>query len=284
MLVEVHDEEELECALEQIDADVIGINNRNLADFSVDIERTFELLADIPAGKTVVSESGFHSREQLDALERVGRRRRARRRVAHARARPGGRAAGADRRRRARREPARCRTLAGRPRADRGAPLYDELMPTRIKHCGITTIEDAHRAAEAGAWALGMIFWDGSPRRCDLDEAQVIGTALRRTLNLVGVFVNARLDEIDRAVQTAGLSHVQLHGDEGPVFCGEVARRTGAKIIKAVRVQSRATLQAASAFHTDFLLLDAHVEGVPGGTGRTIDWDARARRQARRRR
>jgi indole-3-glycerol phosphate synthase len=72
VLVEVHDEEELDCALEQIDADVIGINNRNLADLSVDIERTFELLADIPAGKTVVSESGFHSREQLDALERVG--------------------------------------------------------------------------------------------------------------------------------------------------------------------------------------------------------------------
>ena len=72
VLVEVHDEEELDCALEQIDADVIGINNRNLADFSVDVERTFELLADIPAGKTVVSESGFHSREQLDELERVG--------------------------------------------------------------------------------------------------------------------------------------------------------------------------------------------------------------------
>jgi indole-3-glycerol phosphate synthase len=55
-----------------LDADVIGINNRDLGDFSVDVERTFELLSDIPAGKTVVSESGFHSREQLDALERVG--------------------------------------------------------------------------------------------------------------------------------------------------------------------------------------------------------------------
>jgi indole-3-glycerol phosphate synthase len=72
VLVEVHDEDELECALEVLDADVIGINNRDLSDFSVDIERTFELLADIPAGKTVVSESGFHSRDQLDALERVG--------------------------------------------------------------------------------------------------------------------------------------------------------------------------------------------------------------------
>ena len=72
VLVEVHDEDELQCALEVLDADVIGINNRDLGDFSVDVERTFELLSDIPAGKTVVSESGFHAREQLDALERVG--------------------------------------------------------------------------------------------------------------------------------------------------------------------------------------------------------------------
>jgi phosphoribosylanthranilate isomerase len=146
-------------------------------------------------------------------------------------------------------------------------------MPTRIKHCGITSLADAHLAAEAGAWALGMIFWPGSPRRCALDEAQLIGTALRRTVHLTGVFVNQRLDEIDRAVQTAGLDFVQLHGDEGPAYCGEVARRTGAKVIKAVRVRSRATLQAAAAYHTDLLLLDAHVEGVPGGTGQTIDWD-----------
>ncbi len=71
VLVEVHDESELETALE-VDADVIGINNRNLGDFSVDVERTFSLLSDVPAGKTVVSESGFRSREELEALEQVG--------------------------------------------------------------------------------------------------------------------------------------------------------------------------------------------------------------------
>jgi indole-3-glycerol phosphate synthase len=70
-LVEVHDERELEAALE-VEADVLGINNRDLSDFSVDIERTYALLSDIPAGKTVVSESGFSAREELDALERVG--------------------------------------------------------------------------------------------------------------------------------------------------------------------------------------------------------------------
>jgi indole-3-glycerol phosphate synthase len=72
VLVEVHEEAELECALEVVDADVIGINNRDLTDFSVDLDRTFELLEDVPAGKTVVSESGIHTREQLDELERVG--------------------------------------------------------------------------------------------------------------------------------------------------------------------------------------------------------------------
>ena len=70
-LVEVHDAEELEAAFE-VDAEVIGINNRDLGDFSVDLERTFELLADVPAGKTVVSESGIRSRDQVSELERVG--------------------------------------------------------------------------------------------------------------------------------------------------------------------------------------------------------------------
>jgi indole-3-glycerol phosphate synthase len=72
VLVEVHDEPELATALEILDADVIGINNRNLTDFTVDVERTYELLSDVPAGKTVVSESGFHTRAQIEELERVG--------------------------------------------------------------------------------------------------------------------------------------------------------------------------------------------------------------------
>jgi phosphoribosylanthranilate isomerase len=144
-------------------------------------------------------------------------------------------------------------------------------VATRIKHCGITNLDDAHRAAEAGAWALGMVFWDGSPRCCELEQGQLIGGALRRTVALTGVFVNETLEQIDLTVQACGLSLVQLHGDEGPSFCSEVARRTGAKVIKAARVKSRATLQAAAAFHTDFHLLDAHVEGLYGGTGQAID-------------
>ena len=71
VLVEVHDEQELERALD-VDAEILGLNNRDLTDFTVDIERTYELLSDVPAGKTVVSESGFSTREQLDDLDRVG--------------------------------------------------------------------------------------------------------------------------------------------------------------------------------------------------------------------
>jgi phosphoribosylanthranilate isomerase len=146
-------------------------------------------------------------------------------------------------------------------------------VATRIKHCGITSLDDAHLAAETGAWALGMIFWEGSPRRCDPADAQVIGASLRRTLELVGVFVNAALEQIEEISRGVGLSIVQLHGDEGPLFCTEVARRTGARVVKAARVRSRADIQAAAAFHTDFHLLDAYVDGVPGGTGETIDWE-----------
>ena len=72
VMVEVHTEEEIDVALEVIDADIIGINNRNLTDMTVDIQVTYDLLSDIPTGKTVVSESGFTSREELDDLERVG--------------------------------------------------------------------------------------------------------------------------------------------------------------------------------------------------------------------
>ena len=143
----------------------------------------------------------------------------------------------------------------------------------RIKFCGITRLDDAQRAVEAGAWALGMIFWLGSPRHCAVAEAQAIGSELRREVQLAGVFVNAPLEEITELAAGVPLSLVQLHGDEGPAFCAEAARRTGARIIKATRVGSRADLQAATAFHPDFHLFDARVEGERGGTGTTLDWD-----------
>lgn len=142
-----------------------------------------------------------------------------------------------------------------------------------VKHCGITRLDDAHAAVEAGAWALGMIFWAPSPRACAPDEAQAIAAELRRRVELCGVFVNAPLDEVVAIAEAVALSMVQLHGDEGPAYCAAVAQRTGAKVAKAARVRSGAELQALGPFHVDFHLLDAHVPGRPGGTGETFDWE-----------
>jgi phosphoribosylanthranilate isomerase len=151
---------------------------------------------------------------------------------------------------------------------------------TRVKICGVSDPADARRFADLGAWALGMIFWPQSPRACALDTAEAIGAELQRRLELVGVFVNATLDEIAETADRCNLSVVQLHGDEGPAYCREVARRTGAKVMKAVRVRDAAQLHDLQRFHTDFHLLDAYSPRTPGGTGETFDWEL-ARRHPR---
>lgn len=147
------------------------------------------------------------------------------------------------------------------------------MAPPRIKFCGITRLEDAQLAAEAGAWALGTILWPGSRRHCDPAEAARIVSALRRQVEIAGVFVNQPLEEVCGLAEGIGLSLVQLHGDEGPSYCSEVARRTGAKIIKAARIAAGSDVQAMEAFHTDFHLLDTHRPGSFGGTGETFDWE-----------
>jgi phosphoribosylanthranilate isomerase len=144
---------------------------------------------------------------------------------------------------------------------------------TKIKFCGLTDPADADAAVAAGAWALGVILWPGSPRRCRPAVAAEIAAVHRRQVQIAGVFVNPTLDEVTRAADEIGLTLLQLHGDEGPAFCGEAARRTGCRIIKAARVRSRADIQALSAFHTDFHLLDSYRKGVPGGTGETFAWE-----------
>lgn len=146
-------------------------------------------------------------------------------------------------------------------------------VSTRIKFCGITSLDDAELAVSAGAWAVGLIFWPGSPRRATTAAAVEIGAALRRRAEVAGVFVNAPLDQIAATADAASLTMVQLHGDEGPSFCDEVRRRTGCKVIKAVRVRSGADIQALGAFHTDYHLLDGYRAGVPGGTGETFAWE-----------
>lgn len=143
----------------------------------------------------------------------------------------------------------------------------------RVKVCGITNLDDAAEAVRLGAWAIGLIHFDRSPRFVEPAVAAEIGAAFRRKCEVVGVFVNPTLAEVDRAVEDAGLTMVQLSGAEGASFCAEVARRTGVKVIKAIHVASAADIHAAEAYRTDFHLYDKRGKGLWGGTGESFDWE-----------
>ena len=156
----------------------------------------------------------------------------------------------------------------------------------KVKICGITNLADAELALDLGAWAIGMIFYDGSPRRCSLEEAQRITAALQRKVELCGVFVNDPLEHVVKTSEDLGLTIVQLHGDEGPAFCGEVPRRTGARVIKAAQIAGPGDVRDLERYHVDFHLLDARAQAgerqeLRGGTGDTFDWTLLAQRRSK---
>ena len=145
---------------------------------------------------------------------------------------------------------------------------------TRVKICGVTRREDSALAADLGAWAVGTIFFAESPRACDPAVAEAIGADLKRRVELVGVFVNASLDEVALLADRCGLTILQLHGDEGPAYCREAARRTGCRVMKAVRVRDAASVRRVESFReADLHLLDTHSDELRGGTGRSFDWE-----------
>ena len=156
----------------------------------------------------------------------------------------------------------------------------------KVKVCGVTNLADAEGAVALGAWTVGMIFYDGSPRRCSLAEAQRISAALRRRVALCGVFVNAPLEEVVALAEELQLGMIQLHGEEGPSFCAEAKRRLGVTVIKARQVAGPGDVRDMERFHVDFHLLDARArtpgrEGLRGGTGETFQWELAALRRSR---
>jgi phosphoribosylanthranilate isomerase len=152
---------------------------------------------------------------------------------------------------------------------------------TKVKVCGMTNLADAEHAADHGAWAIGLIHHPESPRYVEAAVAEQIGAALKRRCEIAGVFVNSTLDEVIEAAERENLTLLQFHGEEGPSFCTEAARRSGAKVMKAMRVTSAADVQAAEAFRTDLHLFDAYWHGVHGGTGKSFDWELVARRRSK---
>ena len=141
---------------------------------------------------------------------------------------------------------------------------------TLVKICGITNAGDALVAADAGADAVGFIFAE-SPRRVGLEEARGISIALPENLIRVGVFVDEEPAEILRISREVGLDLAQLHGDETPETVTAL-REDGVKVMKALRVESAATLEALEEYEADLFLLDAYSARARGGTGERFDW------------
>lgn len=143
-------------------------------------------------------------------------------------------------------------------------------MPVRVKVCGITRIEDALNAAQLGADAIGFVFWTKSTRFISPQEARKIIMALPPFLSSVGVYVDPDPEWVEETCSVAGLSLLQFHGDESAEFCGQFSL----PYIKAVRLRDGVDLLQYSARYSNAraLLIDAYVEGKPGGTGTTFDW------------
>ncbi len=143
-------------------------------------------------------------------------------------------------------------------------------MSTRVKICGITRPEDALVAAKAGADAIGLVFYDKSPRALDIAQAWAIVDVLPPFVTTVGLFVNADADTVEDILVEVPLDLLQFHGDEPPDFC----ERFGHPYIKAIRMRPGTDLQALARRYggAQGLLLDTYRPGVPGGTGEAFDW------------
>ncbi|BBI99150.1 N-(5'-phosphoribosyl)anthranilate isomerase [Ferrigenium kumadai] len=141
---------------------------------------------------------------------------------------------------------------------------------TRVKICGITRVEDALAAAREGAHAIGLVFYERSPRHVGIAQAAQLAAALPPFVTTVGLFVDADPAFVRAVLAAVPLDLLQFHGDETPEYCTQFGR----PYLKAIRVKAGVDLlQCAARFSTaKALLLDAYVAGVPGGTGATFDW------------
>lgn len=148
-------------------------------------------------------------------------------------------------------------------------------MRTRIKICGITRVEDALICAQYGADAIGLVFYDKSPRNVTIAQAKAIVAALPPFVSVVGLFVNAQLNAIQMAISQLHLDVLQFHGDETPQDCERACAQFNLPFYKAVRVNSDTNLlqYCLDYSQAQALLLDAYSDAGYGGTGQTFDWN-----------
>jgi phosphoribosylanthranilate isomerase len=146
----------------------------------------------------------------------------------------------------------------------------------RVKICGITNLEDALMSVEAGADALGFVFFQGSSRYISPEQAAAIIHQLPPFVQAVGLFVNEELATVNATAAQCGLDLIQLHGEESPDYCAAVTRR----IIKAFRVKDDSSLNEMAQYRVAACLLDTWSPAAHGGTGKTFNWEIAARASA----
>jgi indole-3-glycerol phosphate synthase/phosphoribosylanthranilate isomerase/anthranilate synthase/indole-3-glycerol phosphate synthase/phosphoribosylanthranilate isomerase len=255
-LVEVHTKAELERAI-NCGARLIGVNNRDLRTFDVSVSTSEQLVRHAPGDAILVSESGL-SPEEVKRLQAVGYRGFLVGETLMRSADPG----------------KRLREFRSEPEGNRPT------RTVRIKICGITNLDDARAAIDAGADMLGFNFYRYSPRFIEpkaaaeiIDNIQSQIKATHRSVTAIGVFVNESIDEVLRIAEETSLNGIQLHGNESVEFCERLKQQSPQRfVIKAVRPDAGFNFEILRTYPADAIMIDALDTNLRGGTGRLADW------------
>ena len=253
-LVEAHDEKEVQMAID-CGARIIGVNNRNLKDFTVDVQNSVRLRNLVQDDVIFVSESGLETPEDIQVLRdnNIG--------VA-----------------------LMGETFMRSPnKVEKLAYLYGTTYYTpKVKMCGISKVETIPAVVEAKPDYMGLVFAP-SKRQVTVEQAKILIEELHKqcinhydtkVVKTVGVFVNETLDNLVRIADTANLDSVQLHGDEDETFIQSLKERTNVEIWKAVQIRSAADIEKWIDSSADILLFDAYHKDERGGTGEVFDWSS----------
>ena len=253
-LVEAHDENEVQMAID-CGARIIGVNNRNLKDFTVDVQNSVRLRNLVQDDVIFVSESGLETPEDIQVLRdnNIG--------VA-----------------------LMGETFMRSPnKVEKLAYLYGPTYYTpKVKMCGISKVETIPAVVEAKPDYMGLVFAP-SKRQVTVEQAKILIEELHKqcinhydtkVVKTVGVFVNETLDNLVRIADTANLDAVQLHGDEDETFIQSLKERTNVEVWKAVQIRSAADVEKWIDSSADMLLFDAYHKDERGGTGEVFDWSS----------
>ena len=260
-LVEAHDENEVQMAID-CGARIIGVNNRNLKDFTVDVQNSVRLRNLVQDDVIFVSESGLETPEDIQVLRdnNIG--------VA-----------------------LMGETFMRSPnKAEKLAYLYGPTYYTpKVKMCGISKVETIPAVVEAKPDYMGLVFAP-SKRQVTVDQAKILVEELNRgyakkygsdtehdkndTIKTVGVFVNETIDNLVTIANEANLDAVQLHGDEDEAFIQSLKERTNVEVWKAIQIRTAADTEKWIDSSADMLLFDAYHKDERGGTGEVFDWSS----------